>query len=137
MVFGWAIFCRLWVAIGGCKRRRGDGSRYFCISASRRQSCPKPSMAAPETSNPTNLRRAFGNVIKYESVIHEFDPYFNYRVTQFLTKSGVYDFWNWFDDRTWCENGCDGGREVSEVTVWLPGEGDDCNAEAANSLYFL
>ncbi|KAL3651185.1 Dolichyl-diphosphooligosaccharide--protein glycosyltransferase subunit stt3a [Castilleja foliolosa] len=96
-----------------------------------------PSMAAPETSNPTNLRRAFGNVIKYESVIHEFDPYFNYRVTQFLTKSGVYDFWNWFDDRTWCENGCDGGREVSEVTVWLPGEGDDCNAEAANSLYFL
>ncbi|KAL3625442.1 Dolichyl-diphosphooligosaccharide--protein glycosyltransferase subunit stt3a [Castilleja foliolosa] len=79
-------------------------------------------MAAPETSNPTNLRHAFGNVIsffvllligalafsirlfsviKYESVIHEFDPYFNYRVTQFLTKSGVYDFWNWFDDRTW------------------------------------
>ncbi|KAL3649688.1 hypothetical protein CASFOL_006091 [Castilleja foliolosa] len=35
------------------------------------------------------------------------------------------------------QNGCDGGREVSEVTVWLPGEGDDCNAEAASSLYFL
>ncbi|KAL3622054.1 hypothetical protein CASFOL_034250 [Castilleja foliolosa] len=29
-------------------------------------------------------------------------------------------------------NGCDGGREVSEVTVWLPDEGDDCNAEAAS-----
>ncbi|KAI4380394.1 hypothetical protein MLD38_006590 [Melastoma candidum] len=41
------------------------------------------------------------SVIKYESVIHEFDPYFNYRVTQFLTKKGIYDFWNWFDDRTW------------------------------------
>lgn len=40
-------------------------------------------------------------MIKYESVIHEFDPYFNYRVTQFLTKNGIYDFWNWFDDRTW------------------------------------
>ncbi|KAB1224412.1 Dolichyl-diphosphooligosaccharide--protein glycosyltransferase subunit STT3A [Morella rubra] len=40
-------------------------------------------------------------VIKYESVIHEFDPYFNYRVTQFLIKNGIYDFWNWFDDRTW------------------------------------
>ena len=26
------------------------------------------------------------SVIKYESVIHEFDPYFNYRVTVFLTK---------------------------------------------------
>ncbi|XP_022754987.1 dolichyl-diphosphooligosaccharide--protein glycosyltransferase subunit STT3A [Durio zibethinus] len=87
-------------------------------------------MAAPETSSaavPTlytnnTLRNAFGgvlsffillligvlafsirlfSVIKYESVIHEFDPYFNYRVTQFLTKNGIYEFWNWFDDRTW------------------------------------
>ncbi|XP_042033208.1 dolichyl-diphosphooligosaccharide--protein glycosyltransferase subunit STT3A-like isoform X1 [Salvia splendens] len=79
-------------------------------------------MAAQETSQSATFRHAFGNVlsfavllligvmafsirlfsvIKYESVIHEFDPYFNYRVTQFLTKSGVYDFWNWFDDRTW------------------------------------
>eukprot|EP01018_Ginkgo_biloba_P001225 Gb_33393 [translate_table: standard] len=41
------------------------------------------------------------SVIKYESVIHEFDPYFNYRVTKYLTKNGIYDFWNWFDDRTW------------------------------------
>ncbi|KAL2479853.1 Dolichyl-diphosphooligosaccharide--protein glycosyltransferase subunit STT3A [Abeliophyllum distichum] len=79
-------------------------------------------MAAPETPQSSTLRQAFGNVlsvfillligilafsirlfsvIKYESVIHEFDPYFNYRVTQFLTKNGIYDFWNWFDDRTW------------------------------------
>ncbi|XP_056162080.1 dolichyl-diphosphooligosaccharide--protein glycosyltransferase subunit STT3A-like [Syzygium oleosum] len=83
-------------------------------------------MAAPEASTAaaatTSLRYAFGgvlsffillligvlafsirlfSVIKYESVIHEFDPYFNYRVTQFLTKNGIYDFWNWFDDRTW------------------------------------
>ena len=41
------------------------------------------------------------SVIKYESVIHEFDPYFNYRVTQFLTKHGFYELWNWFDDLTW------------------------------------
>ncbi|KAF5838753.1 Oligosaccharyl transferase STT3 subunit-domain-containing protein [Dunaliella salina] len=41
------------------------------------------------------------SVVKYESVIHEFDPYFNYRVTQFLTTQGFYDMWNWFDDRTW------------------------------------
>ena len=27
------------------------------------------------------------SVIKYESVIHEFDPYFNYRVTRFLTEA--------------------------------------------------
>ncbi|KAF3623015.1 hypothetical protein FXO37_32073 [Capsicum annuum] len=23
---------------------------------------------------------------------------------QFLTKNGIYDFWNWFDDRTWTLN---------------------------------
>ncbi|MQM13138.1 hypothetical protein Taro_046059 [Colocasia esculenta] len=71
---------------------------------------------------PSTLRNAFGNVlcffalllivilafsirlfsvIKYESLVHEFDPYFNYRVTQYLTKSEIYDFWNWFDDRAW------------------------------------
>nr|XP_010924651.1 dolichyl-diphosphooligosaccharide--protein glycosyltransferase subunit STT3A [Elaeis guineensis] len=78
--------------------------------------------ATAETKGPSTLRNAFGgvlgvfillligvlafsirlfSVIKYESVIHEFDPYFNYRVTQYLTKNGIYDFWNWFDDRTW------------------------------------
>ncbi|BBH08362.1 staurosporin and temperature sensitive 3-like A, partial [Prunus dulcis] len=88
------------------------------LSLSKARSSIWPSMAASETSNGTSLRHAFGNVlsffililigvlafsivIKYESVIHEFDPYFNYRVTQFLTKNGIYDFWNWFDDRTW------------------------------------
>ncbi|KAG6385714.1 hypothetical protein SASPL_154592 [Salvia splendens] len=60
-------------------------------------------MATQETSQSATFRHAFGNVlsfavllligvmafsirlfsvIKYESVIHEFDPYFNYRVTQ-------------------------------------------------------
>ncbi|XP_038879419.1 dolichyl-diphosphooligosaccharide--protein glycosyltransferase subunit STT3A isoform X1 [Benincasa hispida] len=79
-------------------------------------------MAASLPSNGSTLRDAFGNVlsffililigvlafsirlfsvIKYESVIHEFDPYFNYRVTQYLSKMGIYEFWNWFDDRTW------------------------------------
>ncbi|KAK6236376.1 hypothetical protein SCA6_011713 [Theobroma cacao] len=86
-------------------------------------SAPEASSAAVPTLMTNNtLRNAFGgvlsffillliavlafsirlfSVIKYESVIHEFDPYFNYRVTQFLTKNGIYEFWNWFDDRTW------------------------------------
>eukprot|EP00921_Rhytidocystis_pertsovi_P002975 GHVQ01004960.1.p1 GENE.GHVQ01004960.1~~GHVQ01004960.1.p1 ORF type:complete len:578 (-),score=22.48 GHVQ01004960.1:1102-2835(-) len=40
-------------------------------------------------------------VIRYESVIHEFDPYFNYRTTKYLTNEGFYEFWNWFDDGSW------------------------------------
>jgi dolichyl-diphosphooligosaccharide--protein glycosyltransferase len=43
----------------------------------------------------------FYSVIRFESVIHEFDPWFNYRATQHLVKDGLYDFLNWFDDRAW------------------------------------
>jgi len=41
------------------------------------------------------------SVIRYESVIHEFDPWFNYRTTKFLTEKGWYDFWNWYDSESW------------------------------------
>ena len=41
------------------------------------------------------------SVLRYESVIHEFDPYFNYRTTQYLVEEGFYNFHNWFDDRAW------------------------------------
>ena len=33
------------------------------------------------------------SVIRYESVIHEFDPWFNFRSTQFLVQNGIYKFW--------------------------------------------
>lgn len=41
------------------------------------------------------------SVLRFESVIHEFDPYFNYRTTKFLAEEGFYQFHNWFDDRVW------------------------------------
>lgn len=41
------------------------------------------------------------SVLRFESVIHEFDPYFNYRTTQYLAEEGFYKFHNWFDDRAW------------------------------------
>ncbi|KAI5371112.1 Putative oligosaccharyl transferase, STT3 subunit [Septoria linicola] len=41
------------------------------------------------------------SVIRFESIIHEFDPWFNFRATKYLISNGFYDFWDWFDDRTW------------------------------------
>ncbi|RDW60175.1 glycosyltransferase family 66 protein [Coleophoma crateriformis] len=41
------------------------------------------------------------SVIRFESIIHEFDPWFNFRATKYLVANGFYDFWDWFDDRTW------------------------------------
>merc|ERR1712079_947051 len=39
--------------------------------------------------------------LRYEVMIHEFDPYFNYRTTKYLAEEGFYKFHNWFDDRAW------------------------------------
>lgn len=40
-------------------------------------------------------------VIRFESIIHEFDPWFNYRSTHYMVEHGFYNFLNWFDDTAW------------------------------------
>ncbi|XP_022646859.1 dolichyl-diphosphooligosaccharide--protein glycosyltransferase subunit STT3B-like [Varroa destructor] len=40
-------------------------------------------------------------VIRFESIIHEFDPWFNYRATHYMVQHGFYKFLNWFDERAW------------------------------------
>src|SRR5688572_3397259 len=41
------------------------------------------------------------SVLRFESVIHEFDPYFNYRTTRYLVEEGAYAFHNFFDSASW------------------------------------
>eukprot|EP00742_Colponemidia_sp_Colp-10_P002221 GILJ01002375.1.p1 GENE.GILJ01002375.1~~GILJ01002375.1.p1 ORF type:complete len:708 (+),score=115.24 GILJ01002375.1:49-2172(+) len=41
------------------------------------------------------------SVLRFESVIHEFDPYFNFRSTKYLVSEGFYSFHNWFDEAAW------------------------------------
>ena len=41
------------------------------------------------------------SVIRFESIIHEFDPWFNFRATKYLVNHTFYKFLNWFDDKTW------------------------------------
>jgi dolichyl-diphosphooligosaccharide---protein glycosyltransferase len=43
-----------------------------------------------------SLVRIF-SVIRYESIIHEFDPWFNYRATKYLVNTDFKEFWNFFD----------------------------------------
>ncbi|EIM80345.1 Oligosaccharyl transferase STT3 subunit [Stereum hirsutum FP-91666 SS1] len=77
---------------------------------------PLPSNLSPATvTNVTSLVRivALGlisaaaiasrlfAVINFESIIHEFDPWFNYRATRVLASEGFYEFWNWFDPTAW------------------------------------
>ncbi|VEU20491.1 DEKNAAC101318 [Brettanomyces naardenensis] len=41
------------------------------------------------------------SVVRFESIIHEFDPWFNFRATKYLVSHTFYQFLNWFDDKTW------------------------------------
>jgi dolichyl-diphosphooligosaccharide--protein glycosyltransferase len=38
---------------------------------------------------------------EYGRVIHEFDPWFNYRATEYLEKEGWTKFFTWFDYMSW------------------------------------
>jgi dolichyl-diphosphooligosaccharide--protein glycosyltransferase len=40
-------------------------------------------------------------VYGFGRVIHEFDPWFNFRATQYLVDNGWDKFVNWFDDQSW------------------------------------
>lgn len=52
-------------------------------------------------------------VIRFESIIHEFDPWFNYRSTHYMVEHGFYNFLNWFDERAWYPLGRIVGGTVS------------------------
>lgn len=41
------------------------------------------------------------SVLRYESIIHEFDPWFNYRLSKILVDHGYYAFINWIDKEVW------------------------------------
>jgi len=42
-----------------------------------------------------------GAIEEYGPVIHEFDPYFNYRATEYLYAHGAKKFFTWFDYMSW------------------------------------
>lgn len=59
---------------------------------------------------------AFGvrlfSVIRYEAVIHEFDPWFNFRATKYIAEHGWEAYYNWFDPMTWYPK----GRPIGHTT---------------------
>jgi dolichyl-diphosphooligosaccharide--protein glycosyltransferase len=58
------------------------------------------------------------SVIRYESMIHEFDPWFNFRSTKYLVEEGFYNFHNWFDDKAWYPMGRFVGGTVFPGLMW-------------------
>jgi len=46
-------------------------------------------------------------VLDYGNELHEFDPFFNFRATEFLVNNGLIEYYNWHDDKSWYPNGRD------------------------------
>merc|ERR1719193_1838941 len=60
-------------------------------------------------------------VVRFESIIHEFDPWFNYRSTRTLVADGAYEFFNWFDNKSWYPLGRWVGGTVYPGLMWTAG----------------
>lgn len=58
------------------------------------------------------------SVLKYESIIHEFDPWFNFRTTRYLVSEGFYELHNWFDTQSWYPLGRWVGNTVYPGLMW-------------------
>ena len=63
-------------------------------------------------------------VREYGRIIHEFDPWFNFRATQYLADNGWAKFSRWFDYMSWYPLGRPvgttiyPGMQVTAVTIW-------------------
>ena len=64
--------------------------------------------------------------------LHEFDPFFNYRATQYVVDNGIDSYFQWNDELSWYPH----GRDVSQTsqvilhltaatTYWIFGGGGD------------
>jgi len=68
----------------------------------------------------------------YGFELHEFDPFFNYRATEYIVNNGVNSYFEWHDDLSWYPH----GRDVSQssqvmlhltaaTTYWIFGGGGE------------
>ena len=51
-------------------------------------------------------------VLDYGHELHEFDPFFNFRATEFLVNNGLIEYYDWHDTKSWYPN----GRDVSATS---------------------
>jgi len=62
-------------------------------------------------------------VINFGKVIHEFDPWFNYRAAEYLKQHGASKFFKWFDHMSWYPLGRPIGTTIYPgmqfIAVWI------------------
>ncbi len=48
-----------------------------------------------------SLSSSLSVCLPLQLILAAVDPWFNFRATKYLVANGFYQFWDWFDDRTW------------------------------------
>ena len=51
--------------------------------------------------------------IEYGFELNEFDPFFNFRATEYIVENGLVEYFEWHDDKSWHTKG---GRDVSATS---------------------
>ena len=51
--------------------------------------------------------------IEYGFELNEFDPFFNFRATEYIVENGFIEYFEWNDDKSWYTKG---GRDVSATS---------------------
>eukprot|EP00286_Rhodomonas_abbreviata_P008919 CAMPEP_0181337548 /NCGR_PEP_ID=MMETSP1101-20121128/28083_1 /TAXON_ID=46948 /ORGANISM="Rhodomonas abbreviata, Strain Caron Lab Isolate" /LENGTH=952 /DNA_ID=CAMNT_0023448061 /DNA_START=124 /DNA_END=2982 /DNA_ORIENTATION=+ len=63
-------------------------------------------------------------VKEYGKIIHEFDPWFNFRATKYLADNGWTEFFHWYDTKSWYPIGRPvgttiyPGMQITSVCIW-------------------
>ena len=62
-------------------------------------------------------------IITYGKIIHEFDPWFNFRATEYLASHNLAEFFTWYDHESWYPLGRPVGTTIYPglqiIAVWL------------------
>ena len=53
--------------------------------------------------------------IEYGFELNEFDPFFNYRATEYIVENGLSEYFEWHDEKSWYPN----GRDISHTSQFM------------------
>ncbi|KAL0214891.1 hypothetical protein P9112_007075 [Eukaryota sp. TZLM1-RC] len=77
----------------------------------------RPSLILALVATIAFLVRLFA-VLRFEAIVHEFDPWFSYRSSLYLIQHGFINFLNWFDSESWYPLGRIVGFTVYPGLMW-------------------
>ena len=74
--------------------------------------------------------------LSYETQLFEYDPYFNFRATEYIIENGYENYFNWYDEKSWYPFGRN-ISDTSQVTLHLTAATTYQIFNFGSSLYYF